>query len=400
MSDSILAKRLAIWLSAYRNSQLYRFLDWWGKELLALVPARLLHLFSEQRDEMRLFQRQDMWRIERLHGGQVVDSLDVPADADQQARLDLLRGFVLRSEGKADLVLGIPERQVLRRRVHLPLAAEENLAQVLSFELDRQTPFKADQVWMDYRTLKRDTVAKQLLLEVLMVPKTIAEPLLAQFSSSELRFAAADGLRGDAVRAGFNLLPKEQRAKRSRTEQWLNVGLVLICLGLLWAVMEASLSNREAALAALQEKVDAVRKEAAATSKLRDELEDAVDGANFLDVKKRAMPITVDILRDVTIRLPDDTSLSRFQVTRGEVQLQGQSDNAAGLIPVLQKSPLIESPAIQGAITPGAQNKKEMFLIQARAKLDPKAVEQDAREKNKKNRNNRERAGGNRGDNG
>lgn len=398
MSDSILTKRLAIWLSAYRNSQLHRFLDWWGKELLALVPARLLHLFTEQRDEMRLFQRDGMWRIERLHARQIVDSLDVPPEADQQAKLDLLRGFVLKAEGKADLVLVMPERQVLRRRVNLPLAAEENLAQVLGFELDRQTPFKADQVWMDYRTLKRDTASKQLLLEVLMVPKTLAEPLMAQFSSPDLRFAAADGLVGEAERAGFNLLPRDQRAKRSRTEQWVNVGLGLLCLGLLWAAMEASLGNRESALASLQEKVDAVRKEAQATTKLREELEDAVDGANFLDIKKRAMPITVDVLRDVTIRLPDDTSLSRFQITRGEVQLQGQSDNAAGLIPVLQKSTLIESPAIQGAITPGAQNKKEMFLIQARAKLDQKAVEQDAREKNK-NRNARDRNGGNRGNN-
>lgn len=398
MSDSILTKRLAIWLSAYRNSQLHRFLDWWGKELLALVPARLLHLFTEQRDEMRLFQRDGMWRIERLHARQIVDSLDVPPEADQQAKLDLLRGFVLKAEGKADLVLVMPERQVLRRRINLPLAAEENLAQVLGFELDRQTPFKADQVWMDYRTLKRDTASKQLLLEVLMVPKTLAEPLMAQFSSPDLRFAAADGLVGEAERAGFNLLPRDQRAKRSRTEQWINVGLGLLCLGLLWAAMEASLGNRESALASLQEKVDAVRKEAQATTKLREELEDAVDGANFLDIKKRAMPITVDVLRDVTIRLPDDTSLSRFQITRGEVQLQGQSDNAAGLIPVLQKSTLIESPAIQGAITPGAQNKKEMFLIQARAKLDQKAVEQDAREKNK-NRNARDRNGGNRGNN-
>ena len=160
--------------------------------------------------------------------------------------------------------------------------------------------------------------------------------------------------------------------------------MAAVCLVMLWAVMQASLSNRQAALDDLQAKVDAVRLEAQATDKLRDELEDAVDGANFLDTRKRAMPITVDILRDVTIRLPDDTSLSRFQVTRGEVQLQGQSDNAAGLVPVLQKSSLIEAPAIQGAITPGSQNKKEMFLIQARAKLDPEAVAKDTREKNKK----------------
>ncbi|MBK8285264.1 MAG: PilN domain-containing protein [Ahniella sp.] len=394
MSDSIITKRFAKLRSAYRSSTLYRFLDWWGRELLALVPARLLGFLSEQRDEMRLFQRDGMWRIERLHRGEIRDALDVPADADQQSTLDLLRGFVARAEGKADLVLGLPERQLLSRRVTLPLAAEENLDQVLGFELDRQTPFKADQVWLDHRTIKRDTAAKQLLVEVLMAPKAICEQLIAPFSAADLRFAAADGVRGDSSRLGFNLLPPDRRARRSRTEQWINALLALVCLGMLWAVMQASLSNRQAALDDLQAKVDAVRLEAQATDKLRDELEDAVDGANFLDTRKRAMPVTVDILRDVTIRLPDDTSLSRFQVTRGEVQLQGQSDNAAGLVPVLQKSSLIEAPAIQGAITPGSQNKKEMFLIQARAKLDPEAVAKDTRERNKK-REKGKKGGGN-----
>ncbi len=384
MSDSIITKRLAKLRSAYRSSSLCRFLDWWGRELLALVPARLLGFLSEQRDEMRLFQRDGMWRIERLHRGEIREVLDIPADADQQSMLDLLRGFIAKAEGKADLVLGFPERQLLSRRVTLPLAAEENLDQVLGFELDRQTPFKAEQVWLDHHTIKRDSAAKQLLIEVLMAPKAICEQMIAPFAAADLQFAAADGMRADSSRLGFNLLPPDRRARRSRTEQWINALLAAVCLVMLWAVMQASLSNRQAALDDLQAKVDAVRLEAQATDKLRDELEDAVDGANFLDTRKRAMPITVDILRDVTIRLPDDTSLSRFQVTRGEVQLQGQSDNAAGLVPVLQKSSLIEAPAIQGAITPGSQNKKEMFLIQARAKLDPEAVAKDTREKNKK----------------
>jgi len=384
MSDSILVKRWARLRSAYRSSALSRFLDWWGRELLALVPQRLLGLFTEQRDELRVFQRADMWRVERLHRGAVVDALDVPADADQQSMTDLVRAFVAKADGKADLVLGLPEKKLLLRRLTLPLAAEENLQQVLGFELDRQTPFKAEQVWLDHRTVKRDSLTKQIIVEVLMAPKVLCEQLLATFAGAELRFAAADGMRGDGARAGFNLLPTDQRARRARTDQWINALLVLVCLGLLGAVMQASLSNRQMALDELQAKVDDVQQQARDTDRLRDELEDAVDGANFLDTRKRAMPVTVDILRDVTIRLPDDTSLSRFQVTRGEVQLQGQSDNAAGLIPVLQKSSLLESPAIHGAITPGSQNKKEMFLIHARVKLDPAAVEKDAREKNKK----------------
>ena len=40
----------------------------------------------------------------------------------------------------------IPESSTLTRNLSLPAAAEDNLRQVLGFEMDRQTPFKADQV--------------------------------------------------------------------------------------------------------------------------------------------------------------------------------------------------------------------------------------------------------------
>lgn len=51
---------------------------------------------------------------------------------------------------QADLVLCIPKEWVLVRSAFLPLAAAENLQQVLAFEFDRLTPFNAEDSMFDF----------------------------------------------------------------------------------------------------------------------------------------------------------------------------------------------------------------------------------------------------------
>jgi hypothetical protein len=47
-------------------------------------------------------------------------------------------------------ILLMPGDKVLTRPLTLPLAAEENLREVLAFEMDQHTPFMSDDVYYDY----------------------------------------------------------------------------------------------------------------------------------------------------------------------------------------------------------------------------------------------------------
>jgi hypothetical protein len=61
-----------------------------------------------------------------------------------------------RMDGRFSILLCLANTKVLRQIITLPLAAEENLQQTLRFEIDRYTPFRADQVYFDYRIKARD----------------------------------------------------------------------------------------------------------------------------------------------------------------------------------------------------------------------------------------------------
>ena len=367
MADSPISKTLARFRLAYERSWLKRFLAWWARELGALVPARVRDLLVERRDA--LVVRIDDEAILVRRASEPVDFERAIARSEpEDAQRDALERELTRAEERPDVVFCLAPRHVLRRTLTLPLAAEENLRQVLSFEMDRQTPFRADQVYYDHRILARDVAAKQLTVELAIVPRAHADAARAPLTALMVPINALDAC-GPAGPLGFNLLPPEQRASRPNVWLRVNAALALVVLGLLGLVMARSLANREAALESLREAAEVQSRDAKSVAQLRTTLSDAIEGANFLTERKRERPPVVDVLLDVTRRLPPDTWLQRFSMNQGQVQLQGQSREASALIGLLQKSPVLEGPALQGAITPDARTNKEQFLIAANAKL-------------------------------
>jgi general secretion pathway protein L len=277
-----------------------------------------------------------------------------------------------RSEVPADLVLILEGRGVLARHLSLPLAAEDNLAQVLAFEMDRQTPFKPEQVRFDHRVASRDIQARTLGIDLLIAPRARVDTALAPVQTAGLSLDAIDTLMSDDRRSGYNLLPPEARAERSQRDRYINWILAVVVVVLAWTAMSTSIRNRERALQELSAEVERVKVEARRVGLLEKELGEAVSGANFLTELKQVHPVTIDLVRDLTERLPENTALQRLSVNRGEVQIQGVSAEASALITILQKSQLIEGPALQGAITPDQRTQKEQFMIQARTRIKAK----------------------------
>lgn len=342
-------------------------MTWWGRELSPLVPARLRDWLVERRDELIVRVDDEAVVLRRASEPPDLARVFPRSEPEEVQRAGIMRELD-RAEERPEVVFCIGPRHVLRRTLNLPLAAEENLRQVLGFEMDRQSPFRADQVYFDHRVLGRDAANKQLSVELALVPRAHADAARAPLAALGVPLDALDACVDDS-RLGFNLLPPEQRAPRPNLWLRINAVLAIVVVAMLGMVMVQSLRNREAALDALRTQAEGQSRDARSVAQLRTALSDAIEGANFLAEKKRARPPVVDVLLDVTRRLPKDTWLQRFQFNQGQVQLQGQSKEASSLIALLQKSPVLEAPALQGAITPDQRTGKEQFLIAANARL-------------------------------
>jgi len=363
---------------AYAGSGLARFFEWWFAELGRLVPRRFRDELVDRPEEIEVRLEPGIVSLWREGGEEPM--LVLPEDQEPAARQADIARCLARFKVPPSLSFRLPSGRVLRRRLSLPLAAQENLRQVLGFELDRQTPFRADQVYYDSRVASVDPVARQISVELVLAMRSELDTELARVTQTGLALDRVDAAGEDASSLGVNLLPPERRAQRRDWNLRINLALGAAALILALLAMHQSVVNREQALEQLRGQVEKAKREARAVSELRNQLAEAVEGANFLAERRRQQPVVIELLHDVNERLPDDTYLSRFALNNGDVQLQGLSTEASKLVPILQHSDLLDSPAVQGAITPDPRTKKEQFVIQAK----PKSVEPEGETKEPK----------------
>lgn len=369
--NPVLDRQLARLRTRLAKTPLPGFFSWWGSQLAACLPPRWRALVEERSESLLLDLRENeivVWR-ERADNateyGRIPRSL--PAEA-QTAEFRRLREAI--DDPAVRTVLCIPADRVLQRNLNLPAAAEDNLRQVLAFEMDRQTPFKADQIYFDSRVLGRDASGRNLQVELVLLPRARLDQEIGALPPGAAALDAVDSWRTTAGsgRRHINLLPLERRARRRDIRLPLNLGLAALAVILLFVNMDESLTNRAAAVEAMRAEVEKSNTEAKQVAALRKTLTDSISGANFLGDKKRNGPLTVALLDDLSRRLPEDTYLERLQLENGEAQLQGQAKEAAKLIALLSASTCIGNPRLQGQIQPDPRTSKERFQITADVK--------------------------------
>ncbi|HEY9133914.1 MAG TPA: fimbrial assembly protein, partial [Dyella sp.] len=251
---------------AWRTSPMPRFFQWWGGELVALLPARWRQAFSGGALWYLLERQGDDWQLRRAGQDLVLarwsDVLD-PA-AQQVALHDALRGV---DPEDLRIALCLPATIMLRRGLTLPLAARDNLQQIGAFEMDRQTPFRTEQVRYDVRELRSPAPPGRFAAELVVVPRQTLDPLLARLAASGLQVDAVDVASGED-RLGVNLLPAELAPRRKHPRQRLNLALAAAALLLLLLSLLQFLHNREAALDQMRTDVEAMRSDAQQVSTL------------------------------------------------------------------------------------------------------------------------------------
>ncbi|MEP6938879.1 MAG: PilN domain-containing protein [Rudaea sp.] len=349
----------------YAKTALPRFFSWWRGELVGLLPKRLRSLVDDRPEELLIETRPQQFGLWRLSNAGCADfgqvSRELPVE-DQKAEFERLHSLV--DDAQMRVYYCVPAERCLRREISMPAAAEDKLRQVLSFEMDRQTPFKADQVYFDYRVVERDEAAKSLRIQIVVVPRAQLDGELAMLNAAGVGLDGVDSWRDGpgSSRAGLNLLPQDRRVKRKNMRMRLNLALGAVAAILLFVAMWESLGNREISVQSMTVEVDKAQNDARQTSELAKRLEERTASANYLLQQKRDTTTMTELLADLTKRLPDDTFLERLTVDeKGKVDVQGQSSNAAKLIEGLQKSEVLVNPGFTGTIQSDPRTHKERF---------------------------------------
>jgi general secretion pathway protein L len=256
--------------------------------------------------------------------------------------------------------LRLPRAVVLTRFVSFPQQVRSNLAQVIRYELDRLTPFQADEVVYDVRPQTGSKAANRLNLELAVCRRDLIDGWIKRLA--ELG-APIDRVTWPGAWPGANLLPLEQRPRARGLKLDLEVLAPLAAAILAVAVLVTPLWQKQHKAEALEGELGVLRKQAVAVDELRQELERARQGSTQVLQMKLDQPNLLRMLRDLTDRLPEDTWIQNLEVDGDLVDLRGESSQATALIATLEQAEGIDGVSFKSPITQVARTGKERFNI-------------------------------------
>jgi general secretion pathway protein L len=262
-------------------------------------------------------------------------------------------------------VLQLPADQVLRRSVTFPAQVRENLSNVLRYEIDRISPFPADEVYFDFSWRNAAGRPDRLIVEIALCRRDRLQPWIERLREIG---RPIDRLTWEGAWPRANLLSAADRPARKVVLFTAQRAMGLVALLLLVAVFVSPLWQRGQILERLQVDLRNARAEAVEVDVVRQALERAREGSQAVLREKVKQPRMTDLLRELTQRLPDDTWVQSLDVRDGEVQIRGESARATALIELLARTPGLDGVGFRSPVTQVAQTGSERFHIAFRFK--------------------------------
>jgi general secretion pathway protein L len=370
------------------------FWTWWKRELNTLVPAAPRAALARRRMRPVLRFEGDhaiLWRPALEEGRAVmVEAARIPLTGDATAAagqaafapMTMTRMAYGGSLAPVRAVISLGPRDVLRKRIVLPAAVEENFRQALAYDLDRHTPFKSDELYFDAAIVGRDSAHGTITIDLAAARRVVVDPLRKQAAGWGVDIAAiVPEPPATASMSRLNLIPPEDRASTSPWARWqFWLPLLLLVAAALAAAIIPVWQKREYAIQ-MNRVVGQARAQAAVSESLRQELDARVGDFNAVLDRKYAYPSALAVVDTVSKLLPDDTWLTQFELktvakgkeaTQRELLLRGESANAGRLVQLFEESQYFAQAAPRSPTTKIQPGPGEIFDLGAQLKALPK----------------------------
>ena len=337
-------------------------LDWWVGELLALVPSSVRRAVVPRRARLQVVADANGLTLVREDGGARHLIGHVPTNPVTVA------GSAANSKTKsaADAVIRVTADRALRTIANLPLAAQANLDQVVAFEFERLVPFRRSESYFAYRVIERNKLARNLRVELTVVPRAEIDALMRLAEKSGFRVAAVEVAGASPADSAIGLPISSDGDAGLQSGASVVIGalsglalvLAVICVAVPFVQMQHKLD-------ALTVKVAEARRRANTRLELRKRIEAQLATETALIRRRNRTPTISELLDEVTRLIPDDTWLTELRISGNEIQLVGLSPSASNLLRLVARSPRFRDAAFVSPVTRDARLDREQFTISA-----------------------------------
>lgn len=342
---------------------LNRLLRWWWQGLRAGRAGEVIDSFLKPSPRLQVTIEDGWLRFHRPDISTMPELARLAVDSHSAMRDNDLRAALLPSNLREDLLqveLLLPEKQVLRRQLSLPMEVADNLQQVLGYQVSRLTPFSADKLYYDVAVIREGAADTPFEVELLAVPRAYVDPLVEQIeeaSGLQVSRLAVEGNEG-ANLFGSPRVPTRWWRRLNRNS-WLLIGVLL---ALLAATLAPVLKERQLVI---ERKHDITRLQAdvEGLALTKETLEHDLSGLNQMVTRRVSQPSPTRIISEITQLMPDETYLTAFNIQKDTLTVNGVGKDAVDLIPLINSSALFESARFASPVSRSPQTGLDQFVI-------------------------------------
>lgn len=353
-------------LDANIDLDIKKFFRWWGSELAQLLPEEIRKIFEQQQSRLIL-------RVYSSSFSLTYEIADVCEDLGEFSRdaagLEAIKN-ILAKDGryeKTEFIVRLNASDAISKELTLPIAAAENLQQVIVYEIDRLTPFNKDQVYFSVKLIEKNKQTGLVRFVLVLVPKDKLDALLDELMELPLRPSLVDFESVSNERkydaSHYNLLPEHRHEKKIPWQGYIHGGLTALFFALLVVALVLPLWLESRAVAALRDEIAYMEREANAVESIQAEIDTIIVQTQQLINKKQQSPSIIEILNTLSELMKDDTWLNYLRYNEGRLQFQGQSPTASGLIAKLEESGLFANARFVSPVTRDRVSGLERFQL-------------------------------------
>jgi general secretion pathway protein L len=326
------------------------FVAWWLSELREAIPSKWQNWIKEEALPVLLIRPERDFVACAVTSGAQSFERRFPLRLFNSAVLKdwlLESGF---SRHELRVGLSVDASLFFLREFTLPEAALPALPKILDQEILRRTPFQPSDIWHAASRTDRDAPSSGVLaMQHCIVRKDLVLAALNDIGLQldDLDFLASDG----APLIPFREMPRTDPPWALRAIKLLAAaGLAAALLGLVsFEWIQSSVAN------SLETSISDVR-----AGGQESNLGSGPD-ARLLAMK--ADVSIIELWEELSKVLPDHSFLTELRIIDGKVTISGFSSDAAGLVRLIDRSPLFMGAKLVAAITPDRKEQKDRFTV-------------------------------------
>lgn len=346
------------------------FFKWWADGLTDLVPTWLKAALHRP-DEPLVIEVDGLTArlgFQSRETGELAVGRTCSLASPESSDLRAARAWVTKHRrGARRIVLRLPGSHCLVKVISLPAAAEENLRQVLAFEMDRHTPYSAAEVYFGYEVVERAEASHRLFIRLVVSERGPIDEALRHAAALGLQPLLAEMPDSDAEHGVFRTvrLDREDGTANVPRRGLAPVFVGALALLLLTATVLIPLWQRHAALERIERLTMAAHSEAVKTIQERAQFATERKTAFFVADRRRTTPLTIALINELTRLVPDDAYLTSLELNEGKLTIRGEAKSATKLIGLLAGSKYFRDPAFRAPVQTNPQDGLERFTLEA-----------------------------------